>query len=143
MRTYLLLRLQFMLINTYMDLFNWIYVINYTKFEYFRPKYLFYGEKSSVMGNKDEFFNRIIVHMRAYLLLRLQFMLLNTYMDLFNWIYVINYTKFEYFRPKCPVYGEKSSFMGNKDEFFDRIIVYMRAYLLLRLRFMLINTYMD
>ena len=81
--------------------------------------------------------------MRTYLLLRLQFMLINTYMDLFNWIYVINYTKFEYFRPKCPVYGEKSSFMGNKDEFFDRIIVYMRAYLLLRLRFMLINTYMD
>ena len=143
MRTYLLLRLKFMLINTYMDLFNWIYVINYTKLEHFWPKYLFYGEKSSVMGNKDEFFNRIIVHMHAYLLLRLQFMLLNTYMDLFNWIYVINYTKFEYFRPKYLFHGEKSSFMDNKDEFFNRIIVYMRAYFFLRLQFMLINTYVD
>jgi len=118
-------------------------MINYTKFKHFGLKCPFYGEKCSFIGKKVEFFNRIIFYMRTYLLLHLKFMLINTYMDLFNWIYVINYTKFEYFRPKCPVYGEKSSFMGNKDEFFDRIIVYMRAYLLLRLQFMLINTYMD
>ena len=84
MLTYLLLRLQFMLINTYMDLFNWIYVINYTKFEHFWPKCLVYGGKSSFMGKKVEFFNRIIFYMRAYLLLHLKFMLINTYMDLFN-----------------------------------------------------------
>ena len=93
MRTYLLLRLQFMLIDTYMDLFNCIYVINYTKFEHFGPKYPFSGEKSSFMGKKVEFFNRIIFYMRTYFLFRLQFMLINTYMDLFNWIYVVNYTK--------------------------------------------------
>ena len=143
MRTYLLLRLQFMLINKYMDLFNWIYVIKYTKFEYFRPKYLFYGEKSSFMGNKDEFSNRIIVYMRAYLLLCLQFMLINTYMDLFNQIYVINYTKFEHFSQKCPVYGGKSSFMGKNVQFINRIVFYMRTYLLLRLQFMLIITYIN
>ena len=81
--------------------------------------------------------------MRTYLFLCLQFMLINAYMDLFNWICVITYTKFEHFGPKCPVYGKKSSFMGKKVEGFNRIIVYMRTYLLLRLQFMLINTYMD
>jgi hypothetical protein len=142
-RTYLLLRLQFILINTYMDLFNWIYVINYTKFEHFWPKCPVYEEKSSFMGKKVEILNRIVFYMRTYLLLRLQFILINTYMDLFNWIYVINYTKFKHFWPKCPVYEEKSSFMGNKVEFLNRIVFYMRTYLLLRLQFMLINTYMD
>ena len=100
MRTYLLLRLQFMLINTYMDLLNWIYVINDTEFEHFGPKCPLYGEKSSLIGTNVEFFNRIIFYMRTYILLRLQFMLINKYMDLFNWIYVINYFKFEHFGPK-------------------------------------------
>ena len=99
------------------------YMINYTKFKHFGLKCPFYGEKCSFIGKKVEFFNRIIFYMRTYLLLRLKFMLVNTYMDLFNWIYVINYTKFEQFWPNCPVYGEKYSFMGNKDEFFNRIIV--------------------
>ena len=144
MRTYPLLRLQFMLINTYMDLFNWIYVINYTKFEHFWPKCPVYGKKSSFMGKEIEFFNRIKFCLRTYLLQRLQFMLIDTYMDLFNQIYVINYTKFEHFGPKCPVYGEKYSFMGTNVQFFNnRIIFYMRTYNLLRLQFMLINTYMD
>ena len=87
-------------------------MINYTKFEHFWPKYPVYGDKSSLMGKRVEFFNRIIFYMRTYLLLRLQFMLINTYMDLFNWIYVINYTKFEHFWPKCPFSRETSSFMG-------------------------------
>ena len=93
--------------------------------------------------NNVEFFNRIIFQMRTYLLLRLQFMLINTYMDLFNWVYVNNYTKFEHFWPKCPVYGEKSSFFGYKVEFYSCKIFYMRTYLLLRLQFMLINTYIS
>ena len=54
---------------------------------------------------------------------------------------MINYTKFEHFLPKCPVYGDKSSLMGKKVEFFNRIIFYMRAYLLLCLQFMFINTH--
>ena len=87
-------------------------MINCTKFEHFWPKCPVYGDKSSLMGKKVQFFNRIIFYMRTYLLLRLQFMLINTYMDLFNLIYMINYTKFEHFWPKCPVYGEKSSFIG-------------------------------
>ena len=43
-----------------------------------------YGEKFSFMGKKVEFFHRIIFYMHSYLFLCLQFMLFNTYMDLFN-----------------------------------------------------------
>ena len=81
--------------------------------------------------------------MRTYLLLRLNFMLINTLMDLVNWLKAKNYTEFEHFGPKCPVYAEKSSFMGTNVEFLNCIIFSMRTYLLLRLQFMLINTYMD
>ena len=143
MRTYLLIRLHFMLIITYMDLFNQIYVINYTKFEHIWPKCPVYGEKSSFMGKKVEFFNRIIFYMRTYLHLCLQFMLINIYMDLFNQIYVINYTKFEQFCQNVQFMGKKTSFMGKKVQFFNCTVFYMRTYLLLRLQFMLINTYMD
>ena len=66
--------------------------------------------------------------MRTYILLRLQFMLINTHMDLFNWVYVNNYIKFEHFWPKCPVYGEKSSFMGKKVELFKN--KFLHAYIL-------------
>jgi hypothetical protein len=70
------------------------------------------------MGKKSELFHRIIFNMRTYLLLRLQFMLINTCMDLIKKIFVINYTKFKHFGPKCPVYGGKSSFMGKKSSYF-------------------------
>ena len=81
------------------------------------------GKSPVLWVKKSEFFNRIIFYMHTYHLLRLQFMLIDTYMDLFNWIYVINYTKFEhFFLPKCPVYGDKSSLMGKRVEFFNRII---------------------
>ena len=66
--------------------------------------------------------------MRTYLLLRLQFMLINTSMDLFNWIYVINYTKYEHFWPKCPFYGEKSSVKGKKVQFFKAYSI-LHAYI--------------
>ena len=118
MRAFLFFSFKFMLINTYIYLFNQIFVINYTEFEHFRPKCPVYGGKSSFMGKNVMFFYHIIFHMRTYLLLRLHFMLINTYMDLFNQIYVINYTKFDHFGPKCPVYGEKSSFMGKNVKFF-------------------------
>ena len=133
MRTYILLRLKIMLINTYVDLFNYIYMINYTKFEHFGPKCPVYGGNSSFMGKKVQFFIRIVFYMRTYILLRLQFMLIDTYMDLFNWTHVINYTKFEYFGPKCPVYGGKSSFIGKIIEVFNRIILCMGTYFFLRL----------
>jgi hypothetical protein len=125
-----------MLINTYMDLFNKVCVINYTKFEHFVSSL---WAKVQFLGKIIEFFNRIIFCMRTHLLLCLQFMLFGTYMDLVNWIYAINYTKFEHFGPKCPAYWEKSSLMG----IFKRIILYMRAFSCLRLQFMLNNTYMD
>jgi hypothetical protein len=118
-------------------------VINYTKLEHFWPKCPVYGEKSSFMGKKVEMFNRIIFYMRTHLLLCLQLMLINPCTDLFNYIHVINYTKFGHFWPKCPVYGEKSSFMGEIIEMFKSIIIYMRTYLLLRLHFVLINSCMD
>jgi hypothetical protein len=82
-------------------------------------------------------FNRIILYMRTFSFLCLQFMLSNAYMDLFNKIYMINNTKYEHFGPKCPVYGVQSSFMGIKVEFFNRIILHMRTFPRLRLQFML------
>ena len=75
-------------------------------------------DKSSFTGKKVQFWNRIVFYMRTYLLLRLHFMLIITCMNLFNDVYVINYIKFDHFGQKCPVYGQKSSFMGKKVEFF-------------------------
>jgi hypothetical protein len=116
-------------------------LINYTKLEHMVPKCPAYGEKSSFMGKKVEFFNRIILYMRTFLLLRLQFVLISTCMDSFNQIYVISYTKFDYFGPKCPVYGGKTRFLSKIIEVFNRIVLYMRKYILPRLQFTLNNTY--
>ena len=62
--------------------------------------------KSPALWDTVEYFNRIEFYMRTYLLLRLHFMLINTYMDLFDWIYVINYTKSKHFGPKNPFLGK-------------------------------------
>ena len=66
---------------THIWIYSTGYMINYTKFKHFGLKCPVYGEKCSFIGKKVEFFNRIIVYMRAYLLLRLQFMRINRYMD--------------------------------------------------------------
>jgi hypothetical protein len=128
MRTNLLLRLQFMLINTYVDLCNWIHVINYTKFEHLTPKCPVYGEKSSFMGIKAEFFNRIRLYMRTFFHLRLQFMLFSTYMDSFNKIYVI-------ISPNLNIWGQNVQFVVKspvlwikKSITFNRII-FLHAYI--------------
>ena len=94
------------------------YMINYTKFKHFGLKCPFYGEKCSFIGKKVEFFNRIIFYMRTYLLLRLQFMLINTCMDLFNWIHVKIFTKFDFFLAKMSSLWGKVQFYWLKSPVF-------------------------
>ena len=61
--------------------------------------------------------------MRTYLLLRMKFMLRKTFLDLFNQKYMTNYTKFEHFWPKCPVYG-KSPVLWGKVQIVKKNVIF-------------------
>ena len=123
-----------------MDLLNWIYVINYTKFEHFWPKCPVYGEKSSFRVKSRVLCSYNILH--AYI--PSSSFAFHVYEHIYGFIQLDICDKLHQiwtFLAKMSILWGWDQFYGEKVQFFKRIIFYMRTYLLLRLQFMLINTH--